>query len=771
MKRDFLVLDTEGDPLYEVAIVDAEGKLIYNKNFNFEKDSDKKDFCKFLLNYKDKKIVAHYAEHDKKVLQKVFDEFNIEFKDFSFECTYELSKIYFPNLDNYSLMNIAKILDLKVNGDYVNINYAHRAKYDALVTYKLYKKILLKIEIEKLKDKSNPFSSTRVDNPFQTIPDKESIYANEYQQLKNTLNDIKNDINLQSKGIIILAEPGNGKTHLIMRLANEVIKNNRVFFIRQPNNPNSIKYHIYQRILESLFEKVLDTKYTQLEYLLAKTLSKILIQKIEEKGIKAKLMDLLNQNPLNIFEKFGKSGTKTKRDNWKFIEKITIEYWEEKFGINDFSYLYIKGLIKYCYYSDLTKKEIIKRWLSGIEIEEEDITNIGLRNFKDLEKEEFALEAIITLGKLSLHDEPLILTFDQLEGLKYDEELTIKFLESLKEIFTHLQNSLIICNLFPDRWEWLQNKFDKATIERMGQKVIRLNRPSSKDLKELILFRLKINEISKDIFDNSIFNKIIKASSIREALNIAYKEYERVVYNIEYEEDENSNFSNDIFKEIKDIKESINLILQALNIKNSISKSQVNINKKRVENKKYIVESYFLNKKIDISKKYNISIFSASNDLGSFRKILDSYSLFKKIKIEKSFLQFGRKKLPENIVLNEKIVVCFLDENAISLSARVRNLLELNLTQKDKIFYIIRDSRSNIYTGKKGRMILGNLSLIENFRYIEIGKEPRLIFDTLNQIINEIDNKENNVKKSDLIEYIEDKYPNIFFMKILRELI
>jgi hypothetical protein len=68
-------------------------------------------------------------------------------------------------------------------------------------------------------------------------------------------------------------------------------------------------------------------------------------------------------------------------------------------------------------------------------------------------------------------DEPLIIIFDQLEalGLKHHEQLLFAFGEAIKEIFTHVPNSLVILNLFPDRWEQFKSMFDGAIIDRVSQ--------------------------------------------------------------------------------------------------------------------------------------------------------------------------------------------------------------------------------------------------------------------------------------------------------------
>ncbi len=761
-EEGFLVIDTEGSPnLYEVAVCNEEGEIIYNINYRLQNES-KKSFLNLLLKNSHKKIVCHNASHEKKVIKNLFKEFNKEqdFSKLTFQCTYKLSKKHLPFQKSYSLIDLAQNLSLKVEGKTVNADFTHKAKYDVLITYELYKKILEKIMIEKLKEKPNPFSSSRVDNPFQLFPDDMNIYKKEYEKLKNILLDIKKDPNSQSRGAVILAKAGNGKTHIIMRLSKEILKNNRLLFIRQPNDPQTVKYHIYQRILESLFEKIPDTKYTQLEYLLARTLSKIIIKKMQYKSnsTKEKLKEILDQNPLNLFEKLGKEGTKTKRAYWKYIEKIALEYWEERFGIGGFSPIFLRGLIRYSSYSDPNKKEIIKRWLSAMEIDEERLKEVELESFQDMSKEEFGLEAIITLGKLSLQDEPLILAFDQLEGLKYNEELTIAFMQSLKEIFTHLKNSLIICNFFPDRWENLENRYDRSVIDRLGQTQIYLKRPSNEEILQILNLRLKEAQIKEDFFDQEEINFILKSSSIREAINRAYKVYEKKVFNIDFFDYETSNEERDLYKDILEIKNSLKLILSHLKIESPKRELTKDIDKYFKK-----IETFFLT-------NYEKSIFSAEDDLGKFRKMVNLYKIKKNLKIKESFLQYGRRKLPINTVLNETAVI-FLYESGQSLTARAKNIIELALYEKNKEFYIIRDSRCNINTGKKGKMVLASIQNAKNIKYLEIGKSKRAIFDTIDKIIDDIHNKDVSFTQKDFLQFLHEKSSLLWIISIIEKIL
>ena len=63
-----------------------------------------------------------------------------------------------------------------------------------------------------------------------------------------------------------------------MRLANEVLRNNRLLFVRQPTQASSVLFHVYSRTLESLVEPVGDSNNSQLDLLLIRALRRIMLE-------------------------------------------------------------------------------------------------------------------------------------------------------------------------------------------------------------------------------------------------------------------------------------------------------------------------------------------------------------------------------------------------------------------------------------------------------------------------------------------------------------
>jgi hypothetical protein len=387
--------------------------------------------------------------------------------------------------------------------------------------------------------KPNPFSHNRVDTPFQIHTDFKEVYKDEFNRLQSIIEDIERDKkNHQSRGVVVIGEPGMGKTHLMMRLATERLQNNRLLFIRQPNNINFVLYHIYSRMLESFVEKVPNSDYSQLEHLLANSFSKIICDTFESQtkksstGILASINNLANKDksileviskgPLNIYHELGREGTRAKREYWQRIENMVNAWWKKHHSEGGYSMTFIQGIIKFCSYSDQNKKNLVSKWLSANELEPDELESIGLKHWQeDISKEEFSQQAISVFGRLSVMDKPLIIIFDQLEALgeAYNEKLLRRFGEAVKEIFTHVPNSLIVLNLFPQRWEHFQTVFDGAVIDRVSQEQIWLNFPDKDKLKEILVLNAQQQGIKLDeLFTPADLEDILNQNSIRNVL-------------------------------------------------------------------------------------------------------------------------------------------------------------------------------------------------------------------------------------------------------------
>jgi len=337
----------------------------------------------------------------------------------------------------------------------------------------------------------------RVNTPWDTLPDLESYNARAYNRIVRALENLRR-LRRQtaappSQGLLILGEAGTGKTHLLMRVAKNLSGSNHILFVRRPNNEEAVAQHIWKNIVDSLSQKLpaTDGERSQLDDLLAHVFSNVLIPTFEEDiaagknaALRRRWIARLQSDPYNLFHMLGHGEQRTK--NLRAIRKRTLRFLREKApGVDQ----EIAGvLITYCLVADQDRKRTLLSWLAGQDIDGAEAQALGLRpswvgieeNTPDAavwqQREEIALRAISSVAHLSSFYQPLILAFDQLEGLRDQERLTVRWGDVLREIFTMSPNYLILTCVFPSLWsEWFSKVLDRSVLERIAQQRVELD--------------------------------------------------------------------------------------------------------------------------------------------------------------------------------------------------------------------------------------------------------------------------------------------------------
>ncbi|OQW93084.1 MAG: exonuclease [Beggiatoa sp. IS2] len=769
-KTNFIVIDTEGkEELTEIAIISHDGQLIYeafvkNHRRNQEIRFSLKDRLEIVTDFakiaQEKLIIGHYAQHDIDILKNSFNTVGKSWPNLTFQCSFLLAKTYFRGLPSYSLEYLSKYLNLKVDGRYFNQDFAHTARYDAQFTHQLYQKIMEQQLKEILRLKPNPFGTNRVDSPFQTHIDLKEIYENEFAMLKSIIADIKQDNSNQSKGVVVIGEAGSGKTHLTMRLAQELLTDNRLLFIRQPNHPETILYHIYSRILESFIEIVKNSGYSQLECLLAKSFSKIYLKEREQTAKKEEtILKLLSEDYLNIYKVLGTESSEKKRKNWQTIEKTIIQWWHKTYGFSGYATEIVKGLIKFCSYSDRGKRDLIKRWLAGNELEPSEVEAVGLSNWSaEMSQEDFSLQAIAVFGKLSMMDEPLMIVFDQLEGLKNKETLLNNFGEAVKEMFTHTPNSLMIFNLFPDRWQHFEQFFDHSVIDRISQYRIILSRPSQEQLYQLLRLRAETHEIEiESLFTQEELNVILAQNSVRSVLNCASDHYKHRVNDIPLlpipqPQPLPENFEAEVRLEIERLKDEIAFIKGKLG-----HQEDKIIEQHQTINSIHPVQEYLAQHKPLLEQAYEKqTIISDSDDFGKLKTILEAFRAIRVLELD--FLRLGKKELPEHLLIKAKegsFVIGFLHNSGNTFTSRIKNFNELVVHHRQIRFGLLRDQRQPLINSKVGKEEIEKLKNAENGKFTVMTKENRVGFELIYKLVTDIENKDIEIELADALKTLE----------------
>lgn len=747
--QDFVVIDTEGkDELSEIAILDSQGRLIYeafteghrnNTAIRVNRKNLRRIVQEFAEIAQSKIVVCHSVKHDKRVLKNSFLKTGVGWQPFSFECSCELAQRCFPSLPEHSLGYLSKHLKIRVEGKTFNTSHAHTARYDAEFTYRLYLKLRERFAMhELLQNTPNPFSSCRVDTPFQDHLDLDAVYHAEYETLKSILDEIKRDPNRQSRGAVVIGEPGAGKTHLMMRLAKERLKTNRLLFVRQPNNADTVFYHIYARILESFAERIPDTQYDQLEQLLANSFIRILksTEEIATTQIGQKILSAVKQNSLSLYSSIASEGTHRNYNSWEFITRHVTRWWTKHYTAAGYSAAILQGFLKFCSYTDPSKKEMVRRWLAASELPEGEASKIGLENWRDeMGREEFSLEVIAAFGRLSTLDEPLIIVFDQLEGLSNKLTLLDNFGSAIKEILTHVPNSLIILNLFPDRWEQFQKTFDSAAVERVSQHQIYLKRPSNEKLHDIL--SLKTQAVGLDLnklFDRDALNDILSQNSIRAILNRAAAYYRYKANGIPLPVAHP--------KPVENV--SIEAIIHRLDKEFDALKKAI-LGVSVLPDPIDLVTGYLLKKREELEQNYDTphAVVSDSDDLGKLSEIIGAFNMLQQI--DDGQLRLGKKVLPEHLKLrisDRAFVIGFLHVNGNSFMSRIGNFNKLVIDNPKTQFRLLRDSREPQIKGDASKREIERLNHMQNGTFAIMDKTDRICFELAYNLIVDIQNRD-----------------------------
>ncbi|NES17579.1 MAG: exonuclease [Symploca sp. SIO3E6] len=813
---DFIVIDTEGQELLrEIAVVDYTGKQIYeafvegavgNEEQYYNLKSLEQILQKFKAIAEGKKIVCHCAQHDKKVLQRSYDLFQEVLPRCDWVCTYKLARMTWPHLESYSLGNLCTYLNLRVNQQYFSEEQAHLARYDALFTYQLYLQMTQQDIKQLLQEYPNPFASSRVDNPFQLHPDLKTISQQPYQALKSILQEIKDDGNHQSKGLVITGEAGTGKSHLMMRLAQERLARNRLFFINHPNDPDGILFHIYSRVLESLIQRVGSTNYTQLDHLLAYFLSKIInrqhiplpTQKEE------KILKVLEANPLDIYEALGSAGTERKREFWKLIETKVEQWWQFTYDCSGFSWQILKGIIRYCYYTDPKRKLLIKRWLAGFELETVELEKLGLIEVRwdtQTNRETLGLEAISVISKLSLVDEPLIMVFDQLESLALEQNrnLLLAFGSSIKELFTHIKHSLIISIMFPDSWEVFQTKLNPSITDRQGQFQLTIQSPNKQSLEDLLNLHLQdlpasLNEIftpeeQEDILHQGVIRKVINRATDyyrfkRDGIPVPQLQPTAQHPTSRQTILEISSALLKISQSVEELSKKLNslLVQEPTLVPNSVPGLRVGTAKGAphfvvqptlVNWESQTLLDYLKGQKNYLEQEYreshHLKIITPSQDRGKLQTVLSTCRQIYGFDID--HLKLGKKKVPENLVLikdNQRCCITFIYEGSSTFTSRIKNLNLLVVGNLNTSFYLLRDLESPVISGKVGQIEIKKFEYCKSTTYVDFDLEHRVALELFEQMIIDIQNRDLEVDLNLALTEIANFMPNSWIIRLLK---
>ena len=418
--------------------------------------------------------------------------------------------------------------------------------------------------------------------------------------------------------------------------------------------------------------------------------------------------------------------------------------------------------------------------MAAYELEEHEAESVGLDNWQtDISREEFALEAITVFGKLSTLDEPLIIVFDQLEslGLKHNTPILDSFGAAVKEILTHVPNSLIILNLFPDRWSQFKVFFDGSVVDRVSEYIVKLERPCIEQLEKLLSLKAKSVGIElNNLFNSAELNSILSQNSIRTVLNCAAAYFRYKVNNIPLPTDYQSSVEKlSLESRVKQLEQVISQIINLVQpfISNTI-KSEIPLEIARIAiplttplevgnsteaplnqpqvtairvgqlSGEQVISEYLKQKKSELIDSYaKPTIINDADEVGKLAAIAEAFKLHRELEFYP--LRLGRSKLPEHFSIKtsqRELVIGFLNASGTTFTSRIKNFNQLVVNYPKTKFCLTRDERESRITGAVGLTEIEKLKHSPNGQFLIIEQSERVNFDLIYSMIIDIQEKD-----------------------------
>lgn len=393
----------------------------------------------------------------------------------------------------------------------------------------------------------------RVTSPWHSVPDLEAYNQHAYKRIWRAVRDLSRSRSTErypsSKGILVLGEAGTGKTHLLMRVAQNLAQSNHILFIHKPNNEEAVAQHVWANVVSSLARTLPLSDRSQLDDLLAHVFSRVLIPEFEEDiragkdaDQKRRWVTKLKKDPYNLFNMLGEG--ERRQENMEKIRRRTLRFLLSDNPGADQTVVHV--LITYCFVAREDRKRLLLNWLAGQDLDAADAQALGLpQSWVTLDensgndavwqqREEQALRAIATVGILSTYYQPLILAFDQLEGLRDKHRLTDNWGDVVREIFDRAPNFVIVTCIFPSLWKsWFDPTLGPGARDRVAQQTVTLETFGPQHAYEMLATHLHSSFVKHRLptnifpFTNDDVTRLCqKARSPRSFIQAAHSEFQ-----------------------------------------------------------------------------------------------------------------------------------------------------------------------------------------------------------------------------------------------------
>lgn len=296
---------------------------------------------------------------------------------------------------------------------------------------------------------ANPFATDRVDSAWdEPLADVEDINRTAFQRCLETIRTVRDSH--QSRGLLLPGEPGAGKTHLLQRLRRWIQEHTEDSFIYVPpvGGPDRFFRDVLQRLVGDLVRPRSKGRSNQLEA--------IVLREIVRAETRANLPAAAFWADVRRRNRPGEA-----LFSWllqpmqRLCERLQLE----------------PDVVRVlCHYLAEHHRFDAYTWLIGRALSDEALSRLGVS--KHLEDDVDAYNALIALARLAGHDTVLVLAFDQLEGLQFNEHDTDglnAFANGIVRLFVDCRNLVAVScvqNYFKEK---LNQTVPPAHMHRIAQ--------------------------------------------------------------------------------------------------------------------------------------------------------------------------------------------------------------------------------------------------------------------------------------------------------------
>ncbi len=342
-------------------------------------------------------------------------------------------------------------------------------------------------KLRELLRQANPFRRTVVGDPWQDLIDESSIHGFVSDELLSNYRDVADSG--ETRCVLLLGEPGLGKTHLMMRLNRQVGTGGLFVYVEPFGDAGRPFRHILRRIMVSLCRSLDRSGPSNLKRFIGHVISKAMAFVFEKEApwqgrpLYQKLANNFRSDPLYVFHYLTQPKTQA------MVANRVIEHLQDKYPQIDVEFLEVLLRV-------LTPElePIARKWLQGVELPDEDLEKLQVSS--SITDEDRAFDVVRSVGCLAAGYHPLVLVFDQIESLRTANESVGPFVtlgNAIARLRNYVPSTMVVACCLKEAWvERLRTHLERSVCDRMEEYTFTLQTLRKREVTALVAARLDV---------------------------------------------------------------------------------------------------------------------------------------------------------------------------------------------------------------------------------------------------------------------------------------